>query len=225
MIKILRDKKIMFLFFLFFMYLFLIGRLKVEEEKLYYERPLKYSTDRTRTLEILGIKRAGLAFLWVKQTLNFGETLERDASEDIEKTALEIASLNPYFKENYYSSSVVLGLIKVYNHYDKALNILEVGMKYNLTDKYMKSYYGGIGASSKGDDKEVIKNFEAIIEKYKDPQLINILINLYESRYEKFSRVEDKKKLVEYLIMLYNINDSRYQKKVEEKLKSFKILH
>ncbi len=35
---------------------------------------------------------------------------------------------------------------------------------------------------------------------------------------------EDKKKLVEYLIMLYNINDSRYQGKVEDSLKTLGIL-
>ncbi len=219
-----KNIKIIFLISACFIYLLLIGKLEVEEEKYNYSKPLKYSTDRSKTLELLGAKRVGIALLWVKQTLNFGETLERDASEDIEKTALEIASINPYFKENYYSSSVVLGLIKVYNHYDKALNILELGMEYNPSDIYMKSYYGGIGASSKGNSEEVIKNFEAIIGKYKDPQLINVLINLYENRYEKEGRVEDKKKLVEYLIMLYNINDSRYQERVEDKLKSLGIL-
>lgn len=224
MIKGLKDIKLIFLLFILLVYIVLIGKLGVEEEKYNYSKPLKYSTDRSKTIELLGAKRAGIALLWVKQTLNFGETLERDASEDIEKTAFEIASINPYFKENYYSSSVVLGLIKVYNHYDKALNILELGMEYNPEDIYMKSYYGGIGASSRGNDEEVIKNFEEIIGKYKDPQLINVLVNLYEARYDNFGRLDDKKKLIEYLIMLYNINDSRYQERVEDKLKSFGIL-
>lgn len=218
------DKKYLFLSIMFIVLISRMSYLNILDREIRKVEVEERYTDLGTTFNLLGIERFGASILWVKQTLNIGETLERDSSEDIEKNAMEIAYINPYFLENYYSSSVVLGLIRVYNRYDKALKILEFGMKYNPEDTYLKRYYAGIAANSKGEDEEVIKNFEKIVKKFPDPLLLNILIDLYEKRWEKKSIIEDKKKLVTYLIMLYNLNDGKYREKVEEKLIKYGVM-
>jgi len=186
---------------------------KLDKELKAYE--VEAYTDMGTSLKLLGIKRFGTAMLWIRQTLYIGETLERDARKDIRNNAFEIARLNPYFLENYYASSVVLGLIRTYTDYEGAMALLELGMEYNKDDRYLINYYGGIVASAGGDNEEIIKNFEGIIEKYPDPLLINILVGIYDKKFEETRTKEDFDKLMKYSILLYETGIERYVERVE----------
>jgi tetratricopeptide (TPR) repeat protein len=176
----------------------------------------EYIDDTIVTFKLLGLKKFGSSMLWIKQTLYIGETFERDAGADIKEISKKIAGLNPYFVENYYASALVLGLIKKYNDYEGAFEILRLGMKYNPENIYLKNYYGGIGASLRGEDRNALLYFEKMVEETKDPILVNVIVNLYKKRWEAEREYKDYYKLYNYTVMLYESGVEKYRKRAEE---------
>ena len=176
-------------------------------------------SNKTKVYAMLGMKKAGAGLILLKQTASIGETLEGNRSIDIKKGSLGITELNPYLLENYYASANVLALIKVYLDYEGALEILNRGLKYNPNDKYLKNYSVGIVASSKGNDDEVLKNYEEIIKKYPDPSMVTVVYKIYLNKAKK-----DKKFLEKYLYyaeILYS--EEKYKEQIDKDLKSLQV--
>ena len=176
-------------------------------------------SNKTKVYAMLGMKKAGAGLILLKQTASIGETLEGNRSIDIKKGSLGISELNPYLLENYYASANVLALIKVYLDYEGALEILNRGLKYNPNDKYLKNYSVGIVASSKGNDDEVLKNYEEIIKKYPDPSMVTVVYKIYLNKAKK-----DKKFLEKYLYyaeILYS--EEKYKEQIDKDLKSLQV--
>lgn len=174
-------------------------------------------TNKTRMYSLVGMKKVGANLLLLKQTANIGETFEGNRSQDIKKSSMEISELNPYFLENYYAGANVLSFIKIYLDYEGALEILTRGIKYNPDDEFLKKYYAGMVAGSKGNNDIVLNNYEEIIKKYPDPLMIKVVYNIY------FDKVKmDKKYLDNYLYyaeILYLEKSGKYKEKVEDDLK------
>ena len=174
-------------------------------------------SNKTRIYSLMGIKKVGADLLLLKQTANIGETFEGNRSHDIKKSSMEISELNPYFLENYYASANVLSFIKIYLDYDGALEILNRGLLYNPNDKFLKKYMAGMVAGSKGNNEEVLSNYEEIIKTYPDPLMIKVVYNIY---YEKVKM--DKEYMNRYLYyaeMLYKEKNGKYKQVVEDDLK------
>ena len=174
-------------------------------------------TNKTRMYSLMGMKKVGADLLLLKQTANIGETFEGNRSRDIKKSSLEISELNPYFLENYYAGANVLAFIKIYLDYQGALEILIRGIAYNPDDEFLKKYYAGVVASSKGNDEIVLNNYEEIIKKYPDPLMVKVVYNIY------FEKVKEDKKYIEkylyYAEILYLEKSGKYKEKVEDDLK------
>ena len=174
-------------------------------------------SNKTRVYSLLGMKKIGADLLLLKQTANIGETFEGNKSKDIKKSSMEISELNPYFLENYYASSNVLAFIKTYLDYEGALEILNRGLQYNPNDEFLKKYYAGMVAGSKGNNEVVLSNYEEIIKKYPDPLMVKVVYNIY------FEKVKKNKKYIEkylyYAEILYKERSGKYKKIVEEDLK------
>ena len=178
-------------------------------------------SNKARVYSLLGMKKVGADVLLLKQTANIGETFEGNKSKDIKKSSMEISELNPYFLENYYASANVLAFIKTYLDYDGALEILNRGLKYNPKDEFLKKYMVGMIAGSKGNNEEVLSNYEEIIKKYPDPLMVKIVYNIY---YKKVK--EDKNYLEKYLYyaeILYKEQSGKYKKVVEDDLKELRL--
>lgn len=174
-------------------------------------------SNKTRIYSLMGMKKVGADLLLLKQTANIGETFEGNRSHDIKKSSMEISELNPYFLQNYYASANVLSFIKIYLDYDGALEILNRGLLYNPNDKFLKKYMAGMVAGSKGNNEEVLSNYEEIIRTYPDPLMIKVVYNIY---YEKVKM--DKKYMDRYLYyaeMLYKEKNGKYKQVVEDDLK------
>ena len=174
-------------------------------------------SNKTRIYSLMGIKKVGADLLLLKQTANIGETFEGNRSHNIKKSSMEISELNPYFLQNYYASANVLSFIKIYLDYDGALEILNRGLLYNPNDKFLKKYMAGMVAGSKGNNEEVLSNYEEIIRTYPDPLMIKVVYNIY---YEKVKM--DKKYMDRYLYyaeMLYKEKNGKYKQVVEDDLK------
>ena len=174
-------------------------------------------SNKTRIYSLMGMKKVGADLLLLKQTANIGETFEGNRSHDIKKSSMEISELNPYFLQNYYASANVLSFIKIYLDYDGALEILNRGLLYNPNDEFLKKYMAGIVAGSKGNNEEVLSNYEEIIRTYPDPLMIKVVYNIY---YEKVKM--DKKYMDRYLYyaeMLYKEKNGKYKQVVEDDLK------
>lgn len=176
----------------------------------------EYVADKGTALKLFGMKKFGTGILWIRQTLFIGETLNRDASEDIERNSKLISSLNPYFVENYYASSLTLGMIKKYNNYEAAFDILEIGMKYNPDDFYLRNYYGGIGASMDGNEEKALSQFEKIILSENNPILVNIIVSIYEKKWNANRSKKNLEKLIFYNELLYNTGIKKYMDRSEE---------
>ena len=174
-------------------------------------------SNKTRIYSLMGIKKVGADLLLLKQTANIGETFEGNRSHNIKKSSMEISELNPYFLQNYYASANVLSFIKIYLDYDGALEILNRGLRYNPNDEFLKKYMAGTVAGSKGNNEEVLSNYEEIIRTYPDPLMIKVVYNIY---YEKVKM--DKKYMDRYLYyaeMLYKEKNGKYKQVVEDDLK------
>lgn len=174
-------------------------------------------SNKTRIYSLMGMKKVGADLLLLKQTANIGETFEGNRSNDIKKSSMEISELNPYFLQNYYASANVLSFIKIYLDYDGALEILDRGLLYNPNDEFLKKYMAGMVAGSKGNNEEVLSNYEEIIRTYPDPLMIKVVYNIY---YKKVKM--DKKYMDRYLYyaeMLYKEKNGKYKQVVEDDLK------
>ena len=173
-------------------------------------------SNKTRIYSLMGMKKVGADLLLLKQTANIGETFEGNRSHDIKKSSMEISELNPYFLQNYYASANVLSFIKIYLDYDGALEILNRGLLYNPNDKFLKKYMAGMVAGSKGNNEEVLSNYEEIIRTYPDPLMIKVVYNIY---YEKVKM--NKKYMDRYLYyaeILYKEKNGKYKQVIEDDL-------
>ena len=174
-------------------------------------------SNKTRIYSLMGMKKVGADLLLLKQTANIGETFEGNRSHNIKKSSMEISELNPYFLQNYYASANILSFIKIYQDYDGALEILNRGLLYNPNDKFLKKYMAGMVAGSKGNNEEVLSNYEEIIRTYPDPLMIKVVYNIY---YEKVKM--DKKYMDRYLYyaeILYKEKNGKYKQVIEDDLK------
>ncbi len=176
-------------------------------------------SNKARAYSILGMKKPGAGLLLLKQTANIGETLEGDKSLDIKKSTLEISELNPYFLENYYAGANVLAFIKIYLDYEGAIEILNKGLEYNPNDEFLKKYSAGIVAGSKGNNDEVLKNYEEIVKKYPDPLMFKVIYDIYKEKLKKNRDFEEK--YLYYAEILYSDEKGKYKEIVEKDLKEF----
>ncbi len=176
-------------------------------------------SNKARAYSIMGMKKPGAGLLLLKQTANIGETLEGNKSLDIKKSSLEISELNPYFLENYYAGANVLAFIKTYLDYEGAIEILNRGLEYNPSDEFLKKYSAGIVAGSKGNNEEVLKNYEEIVKKYPDPLMFKVIYDIYKEKLKK-DRVFEEKYLY-YAEILYSDEKGKYKEIIEKDLKEF----
>lgn len=174
-------------------------------------------SNKTRIYSLMGMKKVGADLLLLKQTANIGETFEGNRSHDIKKSSMEISELNPYFLQNYYASANVLSFIKIYLDYDGALEILNRGLLYNPNDKFLKKYMAGMVAGSKGNNEEVLSNYEEIIRTYPDPLMIKVVYNIYYKKVKMDKKYMDK--YLYYAEILYKEKNGKYKQLVEDDLK------
>lgn len=185
-----------------------------------YNRTITYRgeiSNKARVYSLLGMKKVGADLLLLKQTANIGETFVGNKSFDIEKSSVEISELNPYYLENYYAAANVLAFIKVYLDYESALSILNRGLEYNPEDEYLKKYSLGILAASKGNNDEILKNYEEIVKKYPDPLMIKVIYDIYRDKLKKDKIFEEK--YFYYATILYETKNEKYKTFVERDLK------
>ncbi len=174
-------------------------------------------SNKTRIYSLMGMKKVGADLLLLKQTANIGETFEGNRSHNIKKSSMEISELNPYFLQNYYASANVLSFIKIYLDYDGALEILNRGLLYNPNDKFLKKYMAGMVAGSKGNNEEVLSNYEEIIRTYTDPLMIKVVYNIYYEKVKMDNKYMDR--YLYYAEMLYKEKNGKYKQVVEDDLK------
>ena len=174
-------------------------------------------TNKTRIYSLMGMKKVGADLLLLKQTANIGETFEGNRSHNIKKSSMEISELNPYFLQNYYASANVLSFIKIYLDYDGALEILNRGLLYNPNDEFLKKYMAGTVAGSKGNNEEVLSNYEEIIRTYPDPLMIKVVYNIYYKKVKMDKKYMDK--YLYYAEILYKEKNGKYKQLVEDDLK------
>lgn len=174
-------------------------------------------SNKTRIYSLMGMKKVGADLLLLKQTANIGETFEGNRSNDIKKSSMEISELNPYFLQNYYASANVLSFIKIYLDYDGALEILDRGLLYNPNDEFLKKYMAGMVAGSKGNNEEVLSNYEEIIRTYPDPLMIKVVYNIYYKKVKMDKKYMDK--YLYYAEILYKEKNGKYKQLVEDDLK------
>ncbi len=211
--------KILFLIFLSVIYAYIAKDLSLYDKELKSHDYKSSMNNKAKLYSLLGIKKVSSDFLLIKQTANIGETFEENRKEQIKENSLIISQLNPYLLENYYISANVLAFIKIYKDYKGAEEILRRGLEYNPEDRYLKNYLAGAIASTKGNDEEVLKNYEKIIEKYPDPLMVKAVYNIY------YSKVKDNKEFLDkylyYAEILYD--NPKYKKEIEKNLKELKI--
>lgn len=174
-------------------------------------------SNKTRIYSLMGMKKVGADLLLLKQTANIGETFEGNRSNDIKKSSMEISELNPYFLQNYYASANVLSFIKIYLDYDGALEILDRGLLYNPNDEFLKKYMAGMVAGSKGNNEEVLSNYEEIIRTYPDPLMIKVVYNIYYKKVKMDKKYMDK--YLYYAEILYKEKNGKYKQVVKDDLK------
>ena len=174
-------------------------------------------SNKTRIYSLMGMKKVGADLLLLKQTANIGETFEGNRSHDIKKSSMEISELNPYFLQNYYASANVLSFTKIYLDYDGALKILNRGLRYNPNDEFLQKYMAGMVAGSKGNNEEVLSNYEEIIRTYPDPLMIKVVYNIYYKKVKMDKKYMDK--YLYYAEILYKEKNGKYKQLVEDDLK------
>lgn len=176
-------------------------------------------SNKARAYSLVGMKKAGAGILLLRQTANIGETLEGNKSSDIKKSSLEISELNPYFLENYYAGANVLAFIKTYLDYEGATEILNRGLEYNPNDEFLKKYLAGIVAGSKGNNDEVVANYEEIVKKYPDPLMFKVIYDIYKEKLKKNKKFEEK--YLYYAEILYSNEKGKYKEIIKKDLKEF----
>lgn len=210
--------KILFLIFLLSIYVYIVKDLSLYDKELKSHDYKGSMSNKAKLYSLLGIKKVSSDFLLIKQTANIGETFEGNRKEQIKENSLIISQLNPYLLENYYVSANVLAFIKIYKDYKGAEEILRRGLEYNPEDRYLKNYLAGAIASTKGNDEEVLKNYEKIIEKYPDPLMVKAVYNIY------YLKVKDNKEFLDkylyYAEILYK--NPKYRKMIEKDLEELK---
>ncbi len=211
--------KILFLIFLSAMYAYVAKDLSLYDEKLKSYGYKGSMSNKAKLYSLLGIKKVSSDFLLIKQTANIGETFEGNKRAQIKENSLIISQLNPYLLENYYGSANVLAFIKIYKDYKGAEEILRRGLEYNPNDRYLKNYLAGAIAATKGNDDEVLENYEKIIEKYPDPLMIKAVYNIY------YSKVKDNREFLDKYLYYAEIlhENPKYEKEIERNLKELKI--
>ena len=191
---------------------------KSQQDKLYRGRD--GATENGDTARLFGGKKAYANLLWMKQIISVGGG---DATkEDIVDLSSKISYIDPYFISNYVFSGGVVGLIRIYNDLESAMELIKKGLEYNPGEKDLKFYMSGILAKSKGDLDGVLYNFEEILKTTKDEQLLMVVSYIYETKYEKS---KDKKFLIKafyYWSMLLDSKDDKYREKVMGKMEKYK---
>ena len=211
--------KILFLIFLSVIYAYIAKDLSLYDKELKSHDYKSSMNNKAKLYSLLGIKKVSSDFLLIKQTANIGETFGGNKRTQIKENSLVISQLNPYLLENYYVSANVLAFIKIYKDYKGAEEILRRGLEYNPKDRYLKNYLAGAIAATKGNDEEVLKNYEKIIEKYPDPLMIKAVYNIYYSKVKHNREFLDK--YLYYAEFLYD--NPKYKKEIEKNLKEIKI--
>lgn len=174
-------------------------------------------SNKTRVYSLLGIKKVGADLFLLQQTADIGGTFKENGGEGIKNSSLAISELNPYFLENYYAGANVLAFVKKYLDFEGALEILNRGLTYNPNGEFLRKYMAGIVAESKGNEEEVLNNYEEIIKAYPDPLMVKVVYNIYRDKVKV-----DKKHMDKYLYyseILYKEKSGKYKQTVEEDLK------
>ena len=182
-------------------------------------------TQGTTIMKLMGGKRAGAAFLWVRQVVVVGENLGLDdvdtATEAIARGSEKISYLDPYFVGNYQFSGSILAFIRIYRRFDLAFDIFQRGIRYNPESEILKKYMAGAMASSRGNIQEILAIFEEIVEETRDDLLINTLAFTYEQAYENTGDEEFLERSLYYWSMLLDSKDERYRTRAEKKFEKY----
>lgn len=187
-------------------------------------------TQFTTNAKLIGAKKAAADMLWINQVLSIGEQVGsydnveeiKDVPTMLKHNSEEISYLDPYFAVNYYFSSSIVALIRIYNRHDYGIEILKRGLLYNPEDEYMKMYMAGIIGDYKGDDKAKLDAFEGIVKNgVKDDMITNTLAFMYEKKYIHEGKKEYIDKAGKYWTMLLDSKDDKYKKIAVNKLKKY----
>ena len=211
--------KILFFIFLSVIYVYVAKDLSLYDKELKSHDYKGSMSNKAKLYSLLGIKKVSSNFLLIKQTTNIGETFGGNKRVQIKENSLVISQINPYLLENYYVSANVLAFIKIYKDYKGAEEILRRGLEYNPKDRYLKNYLAGAIAATKGNDEEVLENYEKIIEKYPDPLMVKVVYNIYYLKVKYNKEFLDK--YLYYAEILYE--NPKYKKEIEKNLKELKI--
>jgi len=189
-------KEVFFLIFavISFVYLNEYMAQKDAEIKLNEYDGIEGKTTATLNYKMAGLKKAGRSLMWLKQILDVGGH-ERDTEQQKLNSEM-ISYLDPYFKVNYYYSSLLLALIRTNNRHDYGMEILYRGMRYFPDDEMMPLYMGGIAADKANNVDESLVYFEKIVETLKDERLLHTIAYVYD---DKYNRETDETKKMEYM--------------------------
>ena len=97
-------------------------------------------------------------------------------------------------------------------------NTLEIE---HSNDEFLKKYMAGMVAGSKGNNEEVLSNYEEIIRTYPDPLMIKVVYNIYYKKVKMDKKYMDK--YLYYAEMLYKEKNGKYKQLVEDNLKELGI--
>ena len=76
-------------------------------------------------------------------------------------------------------------------------------------------------AGSKGNNEEVLSNYEEIIRTYPDPLIIKVVYNIYYEKVKMYKKYMDR--YLYYVEMLYKEKSGKYKQVVEDDLKELGI--
>jgi tetratricopeptide (TPR) repeat protein len=197
--------------------------LKDNEIKLNEYIGVEGKTAATTNLKLFGLKKAGRSMLWIKQILDVGG--HRKDTEQQKLNSEMMSYLDPYFKVNYYYSSLLLALIRTNNRHDYGMEILYRGMRYFPDDKMMPLYMGGIAADKANNIDESLIYFEKIVETLKDERLLHTIAYIYDEKYEEADNLDKKeeymKKSLHYYEQLLDAKTTEYKERAEKKIKEY----
>lgn len=222
-------KKTIF-FILLFLFIGLDNELTKDEENIYkFESNQKINVDlRVIISKLSGIRKAASSILWVKQGLQIGDIIEKNENREfkikqLHQSSLNIAYLDPYFKQNYYTGSTVLAFIKTLQAHKEALEILQIGIKNNPSERLFKMYAGAIVAGSKNETEKLIVIIEEILNEKFDDEMAVFLTKVYEKKYTETGRKFYLNKAVSLLEIIIEIGTEKNRDYSENEIKKLKM--
>lgn len=220
-------KKLIF-FILLILFFIVNNSLKIEENKIYeFESKQKLNIDlRIQIYKLLGFRKAASSVLWVQQGLQVGDIIAKNEEREFKinqlySSSLNISYLDPYFIQNYYTSSTTLAFIKTLKAHKEAMEILQLGIRNNPNEKLFKRYAGAVLASANNDTEQLIEIIESILLEEFDEEMTIFLSKIYEQKYYK---TKNKMYLYKTRLLLKKIYKDGIEKNRKYAIEKFKVL-